>query len=274
MKKLTLHNGIVIPCVGLGTWQSEKDDAYKAVKHALSVGYRHIDTAMIYGNEEEVGQAIKDSGINREEIFLTSKLWNTDQGYDSTKEAIELSLKKLDVEYLDLYLIHWFKGYDKLLDSWRSIEEAYKAGKLKAIGVSNHNVHHLMYLLEHAEIKPMINQVETHVELQNEFLQEYCEQNGILLEAYAPMMSWRVKELLEIEVLQKIAKKYGKTVPQVALKFLVTRGIIVLPKSTNPSRIEQNQDLFDFELTNEEMEQIRKLNKGNKMFPEFDNVYF
>ena len=259
MKNYTLHNGITIPGVGLGTWQSKEDQAYHAVSHALKTGYRHIDSAMIYGNEEQVGKAIQDSGISREEIFLTTKLWNSDQGYESAKKAIDASLNKLDVDYIDLYLIHWFKGYENQKQSWRAMEEAYKAGKIRAIGVSNHNVHHLMHLLEYAEIKPMINQVETHVELQNYFLQEFCENNGILLEAYAPMMSWKVKDMIEIEELKEIANKYKKTVPQIALKWLLTRGIIVLPKSINETRIEQNIDLFDFELSQDDMDQIKKL---------------
>jgi diketogulonate reductase-like aldo/keto reductase len=274
MNTFTLHNGQSIPVIGLGTWQSQKNEAYEAVKHALKVGYRHIDTAMIYGNEEEVGKAIKEVGINREELFITTKLWNTDQGYEKTKKAIDLSLEKMGIKYIDLYLVHWFKGYDQLKQSWKAMEEAVKEGKIRSLGVSNHNIHHIMNLLEFAEIKPVINQVETHVELQNERLQQFCEANNILLEAYAPMMSWRIKDLLANETLQEIAKKYNKTVPQISLRWLIQRGIIILPKSINPTRIEQNFDVFDFSLTDEDMLQIRKLNKGNKMFPEFDNVDF
>jgi len=274
MKTLKLANGIEIPVVGLGTWQSKKNEAYEAVKSALKAGYRHIDTASIYGNEEEVGNAIIDSNIPREDIFITTKLWNTDQGYESTKQAIEKSLKNLQLEYVDLYLIHWFKSYEKDLESWKAIEEAYKAGKLKAIGVSNHNVHHLMNLLNHATIAPMVNQVETHIELQNEFLRDYCEKNGIVLEAYAPLMSWKVKELLQNETLISIAVKHNKTVPQVAINWLNSRGIVALPKSINEQRIIANYDVFNFELSTEDLEQIKSLNKGNKLFPEFDNITF
>ena len=274
MKKIKLHNNVEIPIVGLGTWQSKQDDAYHAVLSALEAGYRHIDTAMIYGNEEEVGRAIRDSKLQREELFITTKLWNTDQGYESTKKAISDSLQRLGLDYIDLYLIHWFKGYENGLSSWRAMEEAYEAGLLKAIGVSNHNVHHLMYLIENAKIPPMINQVETHIELQNHFLQDFCSKNNIALEAYAPLMSWKVTELLENADLKELALKYNKTVPQIALRWLIQRDIVILPKSTNKDRIKANIELFDFELSDADMEHLKQLNKGNKLFPEFDNVRF
>ena len=274
MQTLKLVNGVEIPVVGLGTWQSKKNEAYEAVKSALKAGYRHIDTAAIYGNEVEVGKAIIDSKIPRNEIFVTTKLWNSDQGYESTKKAIDKSLKDLQLEYVDLYLIHWFKGYDKGLSSWKAIEEAYADGKLRSIGVSNHNVHHLMNLIKNSKVPPMVNQMETHIELQNEFLRDYCEQNNIILEAYAPLMSWKVKELLENEAMLKIANNHNKTVPQVAINWLNTRGIVALPKSVNESRIIANFDVFDFELSKDELEEIKSLNKGNKLFPEFDNVPF
>jgi diketogulonate reductase-like aldo/keto reductase len=260
--------------IGLGTWKSTDDDAYNATLWALEVGYRHIDTAMIYGNEELVGKAMKDSGVPREEIFVTTKLWNTDQGYESTKQALQTSLEKLQLDYVDLYLIHWFKGYDKQLDSWKAMEELYEAGLAKAIGVSNHNVHHIMNLIEHASIPPMVNQIETHVELQNEFLIDYCQSHHIVVEAYAPFMSWRVAELTDKVVLVNLANKYGKTETQIVLRWLLQRNIVALPKSTNKARIQANFDVFDFELTDADMKDIRSLNKGNKMFPEFDNVMF
>lgn len=274
MKTIKLRNNVEIPAVGLGTWKSTKQDAYNAVKWALEAGYRHIDSAAIYGNEVEVGKAIKDSKVKREEIFITSKLWNSEQGYETTKAAIEKSLKDLDVEYIDLYLIHWFKGYEKGIQSWKAIEEAYEEGKFKAIGVSNHNVHHLMNLINNSKIPPMVNQVETHIELQNEFLRQFCEENGIVLEAYAPLMSWKVKDLLENETLQRIASKHQKTVPQIAIGWLNKRGIVALPKSINKERITSNFDVFDFDLDEKDMEEIMQCNKGNKLFPEFDNVTF
>ena len=269
-----LNNGVLIPAVGLGTWRSREEDAYNAVLHAIKEGYRHIDTAAIYGNEEAVGRAIKDSNIPREELFITTKLWNTDQGFETTLEACNASLQKLGLEYVDLYLIHWFKGYDNMIDSYRAMEELYKAGKIKALGVSNHNIHHLNRLLEVAEIKPMVNQVETHVKLQNHFLQAFCEEHDIILTAYAPLMSSKIYELLENDVLDKIATKHQKSIPQVAIRWLVQRGIVVIPKSITPSRITSNFQVFDFELSKEEMIEINGLNAGMKMFPEMDNVVF
>lgn len=272
--KFKLNNGTEIPAVGLGTWKSSSEDAYSAVLSALKAGYRHIDTAMIYKNEEAIGKAIKDSKIPREELFITTKLWNTDQGYETTLKAFNLSLEKLGLEYVDLYLIHWFKGYDKSLSTWKAMEEIYNSGRAKAIGVSNHNVHHIENILNNCNVQPMVNQVETNIQLQNHFLQEYCESKGILLQAYAPLMSWKIGEMLENEVMLDIAKKYNKTVPQIAIRWLMDRGVIVIPKSVNSERIAQNFNVFDFELNKEDMALIKTLNKGVKMFPEMDNITF
>ncbi len=274
MINVKLNNGVEMPIVGLGTFRSKNEDVYKAVLDAFEAGYRHIDTAMIYGNEEAIGKAIKDSKIPREELFITTKLWNSDQGYEKTKAAFNLSLKNLGLDYVDLYLIHWFKGYELALDSYKAMEELYNEGKIKAIGVSNFNVHHIMKILENCTVVPTVNQVETHIALQNEFLQEYCSSVGVKLEAYAPLMSQHIGDLLADETMNRIAKKYNKSVPQIAIKWLVTRGIIVIPKSINKVRIVENFDIFDFELTNEDMKDIKKLNKARKIFPEFDNVPF
>lgn len=274
MKTITLYNGVNIPIIGLGTWKSREDDAYQAVLHALKVGYRHIDTAMIYGNEKQVGQAIKDSGIPREDIFITTKLWNSDQGYEAAIRACEKSLENLGVDYIDLYLIHWFKDHTRDLESWKALETLYEQKKVRAIGVSNHNVHHIQYLIDHAKIKPMINQVETHVELPNHYLETYCRNQGIYLEAYAPLMSSDIQTMLNNELLNALAKKYSKTVPQIVLRWFIQREIIALPKSVTPTRITQNNDLYDFELSQEDMDQIRTLETGKKRFPEMDNVPF
>ena len=274
MKQVTLNNQYHIPILGLGTFRSKPEDAYNAVKVAIETGYTHIDTAAIYDNEEAVGKAIKDSGVNREDLFITTKVWNTDQGYDQTIKAFNTSLEKLGLEYVDLYLIHWFKGYELALDTYRALEDLYKQGKIKAIGVSNFNIHHLQYLLDYATIKPMVNQVETHIYLQNHFLQEFCEKNGIKLEAYAPFMSSHIKELLENEVMNQLAEKYQKTVTQINLRWFIQRGIIVIPKSITPSRIKENFDVFGFALDDSDMQRIRKLNKGQKFFPEFDHIDF
>lgn len=272
MITVKLNNNYEMPIVGLGTWRSKPDDAYKAVLAALEAGYRHIDTAAIYDNEEMVGKAIKDSKVKREDIFLTTKLWNSDQGYEQTLKAFDVSLKKLGVDYVDLYLIHWFKGYENSLSTYKALEELYKQGKVKAIGVSNYNVHHLMHLLNNTEIKPMVNQVETHITLQNHFLQDFCQKNNIQLEAYAPLMSRKIDELLSNDTMKKIAKKHNKTVPQVTIRWFIERGIVVIPKSVTPSRIQANYQVFDFSLDKEDMQAIRSLNKGQKLFPEFDNV--
>ena len=272
MHNVKLNNNYEMPIIGLGTFRSEEEDAYNAVKVALEAGYRHIDTAMIYGNEKAVGRAIKDSKVPRKEIFVTTKLWNTDQGYEETLKAFNKSLKNLGLDYLDLYLIHWFKGYEKALETYRAFETLYKEGKIKAIGVSNYNVHHLMYLLENAEIPPMVNQVETHVTLQNHFLHDYCKKNNIQLEAYAPLMSKYIGDLLENKTMEKVAKKYNKTIPQIAIRWLIERDIVVIPKSITPSRIKQNFNVFDFSLDEEDMKEIRTVNTGKKIFTEFDNV--
>jgi len=272
LMKVKLNNNYEMPIIGLGTWRSKPEEAYEAVLAALKAGYRHIDTAAIYGNEEMIGKAIKDSKVKREDIFITTKLWNTDQGYESTLEAFGESLKKLGTDYVDLYLIHWFKGYDLSLKTYRALEKLYEDGKVKAIGVSNHNVHHLKFLLDNAKIKPMVNQVETHIALQNHFLHDFCKENKIQMEAYAPLMSWKIKEMLEDETMISISKKHSKSVPQIAIRWLIERNIVVIPKSVTPKRIEANFQVFDFALDSEDMSQIRKLNRGNKLFPEFDNV--
>lgn len=274
MEYKVLNNGKKIPIIGLGTFRSKGEDAYNATLSALKAGYTHIDTASLYGNEEEIGRAIKDSGLNREEIFVTTKLWNSDQGYESTLTAFKESLRKLDLKYVDLYLIHWFKSYDKSLDTYKALEKLYEDGLVKAIGVSNYNVHHIMHLLENANVVPMVNQVETHVALQNHFLQDFCEQNGIVLEAYAPFMSTKISEMLENEVLNGLAAKYNKTVPQIVLRWFIQRGVVAIPKSITPSRIVNNFDVFDFSLEENDMNEIKKLNKGTKFFPEMDNISF
>ncbi|MDD3130033.1 MAG: aldo/keto reductase [Candidatus Izemoplasmatales bacterium] len=274
MNKIKLNNNYEMPIIGLGTWRSKPEDAYKAVLVALEKGYRHIDTAAVYGNEEMIGKAIFDSQVKREDLFITTKVWNTDQGYENTLKAFSESIKKLGVDYVDLYLIHWFKGYENSLSTYKALEDLYRQGKVKAIGVCNYNVHHLQHLLDNVEIKPMVNQVETHVTLQNHFLHDFCKANNIQLEAYAPLMSRKIDELLTNETLNEIANKYNKTVPQIAIRWLIERGIVVIPKSVTPERIESNFDVFDFTLSKEDMDKIRKINTGRKLFPEMDNIDF
>ncbi|MGP0688335.1 aldo/keto reductase [Priestia aryabhattai] len=272
---VTLHNGVKMPGFGLGVFKVEEGpELVKAIKVAIKHGYRSIDTAAIYGNEEGVGQGIreglKEAGISRENVFVTSKVWNADLGYDATIAAYETSLKKLGLDYLDLYLIHWpVEG--KYKEAWRALETLYKEGKVKAIGVSNFQVHHLKDLMEDAEIKPVINQVEYHPRLTQKELQAFCEKHHIQLEAWSPLMQG---ELLDNEVLTEIANKHNKSVAQVILRWDVQNGIITIPKSTKEHRIVENASIFDFELTKEEMERIDELNQNHRVGPDPDNFDF
>ncbi|MGG3160019.1 aldo/keto reductase [Priestia megaterium] len=272
---VTLHNGVKMPGFGLGVFKVEEGpELVNAVKIAIKHGYRSIDTAAIYGNEEGVGRGIreglKEAGISRENVFVTSKVWNADLGYDATIAAYETSLKKLGLDYLDLYLIHWpVEG--KYKEAWRALETVYKEGKVKAIGVSNFQVHHLKDLMEDAEIKPVINQVEYHPRLTQKELQAFCEKHHIQLEAWSPLMQG---ELLNNEVLTEIANKHNKSVAQVILRWDVQNGIITIPKSTKEHRIVENASIFDFELTKEEIERIDELNQNHRVGPDPDNFDF
>ncbi|MEB2627684.1 aldo/keto reductase [Peribacillus frigoritolerans] len=271
----TLHNGVKMPWFGLGVFKVEEGpELVNAVKVAIKHGYRSIDTAAIYENEEGVGQGIreglKEAGISREDLFVTSKVWNADLGYESTIAAYEKSLQKLGLEYLDLYLIHWpVEG--KYKEAWRALETLYKEGKVKAIGVSNFQIHHLKDLMEDAEVKPMVNQVECHPRLTQKEVQAFCKEQGIQLEAWSPLMQG---ELLDNDVLQAIATKHGKSVAQVILRWDLQNGIVTIPKSTKEHRIVENSSVFDFELTEEEMNQIDGLNQNHRVGPDPDNFDF
>ncbi|MEK4875544.1 aldo/keto reductase [Bacillus sp. FSL W8-0102] len=245
-----------------------------AVKTAIKHGYRSIDTAAIYKNEAGVGTGIregmKEAGIFREDLFVTSKVWNADLGYESTKKAFETSLNKLGLEYLDLYLIHWpVEG--KYKEAWRALEDLYKEGRVKAIGVSNFQIHHLEDLMEGADIKPMVNQVEYHPRLTQKELQAFCQKQGIQLEAWSPLMQG---QLLDNEVLQEIGKRYNKTVAQVILRWDLQNGVVTIPKSTKEHRIVENASIFDFELSKEDMELIDSLNQNHRVGPDPDNFDF
>ena len=260
----TLNNGIKIPCVGFGTWQAEEGDIAKAsVKTALAAGYRHIDTAAAYGNEESVGLGIRESGIPREELFITTKLWNPVRGYDETMEAFHISRRKLGLEYLDLYLIHWpnpvyFRDHWQKAnaDSWRAMEKLVNDGYIRAIGVSNFLPHHLEALGQTANVPPAVNQIRLcpgDVPAGNV---EYCRSHNILLEAYSPFGTGRIFNIPEMAVL---AAKYGKSVAQICIRFSLQMGFLPLPKSVTPERIVDNTKIFDFELTKEDMDQILSL---------------
>ncbi len=265
----TLHNGVKMPWFGLGVFQVEDgEEVYNSVKWALEHGYKSIDTAAIYKNEEGVGKAIKDSGIPREELFITSKLWNADQAYDDALQALQTSLDKLGLEYLDLYLIHWpVPEQNKYKEAWKAMEKLYKDGKIRAIGVSNFNEHHIEDLLKEAEVVPMVNQVEYHPHLQQESLHAFCKQHNIQLEAWSPLKQGQV---LADPTLTDIAKRHGKSTAQVILRWDLQQGVVTIPKSVKQHRIHDNADVFDFELTDEEMKLIADMNKDERIGPDPD----
>lgn len=271
----TLYNGVKMPWFGLGVFKVEEGpELENAVKTAIKHGYRSIDTAAIYGNEEGVGRGIreglKEAGISREELFVTSKVWNADLGYESTLAAYEASLKKLNLEYLDLYLIHWpVEG--KFKEAWRALETLYKEGRVKAIGVSNFHIHHLKELMKDAEIKPMVNQVEHHPRLTQKELQDFCREQGIQFEAWSPLMQG---QLLDNPVLKEIANKHHKSIAQVILRWDLQNGVVTIPKSTKEHRIVENASVFDFELTKEEMDRIDGLNQNHRVGPDPDKFDF
>lgn len=273
--RITLNNGTDMPWFGLGVFKVEEGpELVQAVKTAIKHGYRSIDTAVIYGNEEGVGQGIreglKEAGISREDLFVTSKVWNDDLGYDETIAAYEASLEKLGLDYLDLYLIHWpVEGRYKA--AWKALETLYEQGRVKAIGVSNFHVHHLEDLLKDAAVKPVIDQVEYHPRLTQKELQAFCRSHSIQLQAWSPLMQG---QLLSHPLLKDIADKHGKTPAQVILRWDLQNGVITIPKSTKAERIAQNAEVFDFELTLEEMKQIDGLNENTRVGPDPDNFDF
>ncbi|KJE28030.1 aldo/keto reductase family protein [Geobacillus kaustophilus] len=266
-----LHNGVKMPWVGLGVYKvKEGEEVRSAVRTALEIGYRHVDTAAFYENEEGVGQAIRESGIPREQVFVTTKVWNTDQGYEATLKAFDRSLKKLGFDYVDLYLVHWpVKG--KYKETYRALEKLYKDGYVRAIGVSNFHIHHLQDVLADCEIKPMVNQVEYHPRLTQKELHAFCRENGIQLEAWSPLMRG---EILSEPTIVDIGRKYGKTPAQVVLRWDLQHGVVTIPKSVTPARIKENADIFDFSLTDEEMKQIDALNLNKRVGPDPDNFNF
>lgn len=260
MDYVTLNNGLQMPKLGFGVWKVSDDEAEKAVKEAIKVGYRSIDTAMIYQNEAGVGRAIAEAGVPREELFITTKVWNSDQGYDSTIKAFEASLERLGLDYVDLYLIHWPMPNDDLyVETYKALEKLYKDGKVKSIGVCNFHIEHLQRLLDECEVVPVLNQVECHPYLQQAELKAFCKEHDIFVEAWSPLMNG--KEVLENEVIKGIAEAHGKTPAQVILRWHLQYDNIVIPKSVTPSRIEENFNVFDFELSEADMNKIADLNK-------------
>lgn len=261
-----LNNGIKIPCVGYGTFRTPADVAEQAVKEAIETGYRHIDSAAVYGNEEAVGKGIKDSGIKREDLFVTSKLWNTNRGYEQTKKAFQETLDRLQMDYLDLYLIHWPANEKQFGDdaakinaeTWRAMEDLYNEGKIRAIGVSNFMPHHIAELMKTAKVAPAVDQIEVHPGWPHTEEIKYLQAHNILVEAWAPLGGQGAKVLTNPTMIQ-IADKYQKTPAQVCLRWILQQGILPLPKSVHKERMISNQNIFDFELTDEDMRKISLL---------------
>lgn len=264
----SINNGVQMPYFGLGVFQSE--DTTNSVLTALDCGYRHIDTASVYNNEKEVGNAIRQHDIDREEIFVVSKVWNSDQGFDSTIKAYHDSLKRLNMDYLDLYLIHW-PVKNKFIETWKALEYLYQEGLVKSIGVSNFLKTHLDDLLPTCSIVPMVNQMEFHPYLVQQELVDYCNQKGIQYEAWSPLMRGKI---LDIELLKNLSKKYNKSIVQIVLRWNLQKGVVTIPKSSNPDRIKSNADIFDFELSPEDMNLINALNRNLRIGPDPNNFNF
>ncbi|WP_090639830.1 aldo/keto reductase [Neobacillus massiliamazoniensis] len=260
-----------MPWFGLGVYKvQEGEEALQSVKAAIKAGYRSIDTAALYQNEESVGQAIRESGVPREELFITTKVWNTDQRNDSVLEAFEISLKKLGLDYVDLYLVHW-PVKEKYKQTWKVLEKLYKEGRIRAIGVSNFKIHQLEDLMSVAEVKPMVNQVELHPLLAQPELRNYCKKQGIQIEAWAPLGQGR---MLEHPVINEIASKYNTSTAQVILRWDLQNEIVTIPKSVKESRIIENADIFDFALSAEDIEKINALNENKRFGADPDNFTF
>ena len=265
-----LKNGVKMPWFGLGTWQVEDgNEVINSVRWAIQNGYRLIDTAAAYYNEAGVGKAIKESGVQRAELFITTKVWNSDQGYDSTLRAFELSRKKLGLEYIDLYLIHWpVKG--KYRETWRAFEKIYKDGRVRAIGVSNFHVNHLKDVLTGADITPMVNQVEFHPLLNQNELRVFCKEKGIQFEAWSPLMQGHFNN----PILSDIGGKYGKTPAQAVLRWDLQHEVVTIPKSIHEKWIKENKEIFDFELSKEDMAKIDEINGNRRFGPDPENFNF
>ncbi|MET0959117.1 MAG: aldo/keto reductase [Psychrobacillus psychrotolerans] len=266
-----LSNGIEMPRLGLGVYKmTEPDIAIQAMTAALDYGYRHIDTASLYANEKEVGEAVRASNVPRKDIFITTKVWNTDQGYDQTLRAFEKSLKLLEMDYVDLYLTHW-PITETFVDTYRAIERLYDEKLIRATGVANHHQHHLEAIAVKANVKPMVNQIECHPRLTQFDLREYCTEQEIAITSWSPLARGRI---LEEPTLQRISNKYGKSTAQTIIRWHLQHDLIVIPKSENPSRIAENMDVYDFELSFEDMKNIDALNLNERTGKDPDNFSF
>lgn len=263
MEYAELNNGVKMPMLGYGVYQTPPEETERCVLEAVDVGYRSIDTAQAYGNEEGVGNALAKSGLPREEFFLTTKVWISNAGYERAKASIEEPLQKLRTPYLDLLLIH--QPFGDYYGTYRAMEEAYKEGKVRAIGVSNFYPDRLIDLYHFAEIKPAVNQIETHVFQQQETARKYLKDRGVQIESWGPFAEGK-NNFFQDPVLVETGKRYGKTAAQTALRFLIQSGVVAIPKSTHRERMEENFQIFDFALTEEEMQKIRALDTGESLF--------
>ena len=269
VSNITGNNGVEIPQLGLGVFLVEPNETQAVVAAALDVGYRHIDTAAAYNNEAEVGAAIAEAGLPRDELFITTKVWNLDQGHDRALAAFDLSLGKLGLDYLDLYLIHWpAPGRDRYVETWRAMEKILAEGRVRSIGVSNFGIEHLQRLIDETETVPAVNQVELHPNLPQRELRDFHADHGIVTEAWSPLARG---ELLDDASVRRIADAHGKTPAQVLLRWHIELGNVVIPKSRTPERIAENIEVFDFELTPEDHETITALENGHRIGPHPDS---
>ncbi|TLS49692.1 aldo/keto reductase [Paenibacillus antri] len=267
----TLNNGVKMPWLGLGVWRVEEgSQVEQSVAAAIANGYRSIDTAAVYGNEAGVGKAVRESGVKREELFITTKVWNADQGFDSTLRAHEASLEKLGLDYVDLYLVHWpVKG--KYRETWKALVKLYEEKRVRAIGVSNHHIHHLDDIINDTGVVPAVNQVEYHPLLSQVELLSYCKSKGIQMEAWSPLMQGNN---LDHPTLKELATKHGKSTAQIVLRWDLQHGVVTIPKSTKEARIKENADVFDFELSAEDMGKIDAMNENRRFGADPDNFNF
>ncbi|MGE7843973.1 aldo/keto reductase [Lysinibacillus sp. NPDC093712] len=276
MGNVTLNNGLEMPLVGYGVFRvPDGDDLAEAVKTAIAKGYRSIDTAQVYRNEESVGRGIRaaiDEGlVSRDELFVTSKVWNDGLSYEETLVAYDSSLEKLGLDYLDLYLIHWPGLNTNYIDAYKALEKIYQDGRVRSIGVSNFHVHHLELLLKETTVIPVINQIEFHPHLTQEEVRHYCKEHGIQVEAWSPLMNG---SLLEEELIQQLASKYSKTPAQIVLRYDVQHDVVTIPKTMTPTRMTENLHVFDFALTDEEMAQLDAMNDGLRCGPDPEKFNF